>query len=89
MSVTEVRVREILKQELEIEMAIVRRDIVEKMMDAVVFKQQKVEDTNERRNEYYIGKFTEFEHKLLKNIEENTAMINDLSANYIGKVERM
>ena len=53
MSVTENTVRAIIEEE----MAAVKKSVVETMMNAVIFKQQKMQDANEKRDEEYIIKF--------------------------------
>lgn len=66
----EEQIRAILSQELDK----VKKSVVETMMNAVMYKQQKIQDEANQRNDEYVTRFAEIDQSLKELRQQQNAM---------------
>lgn len=67
----EEQIRAILSQELDK----VKKSVVETMMNAVMYKQQKIQDEANQRNDEYVSRFAEID-QLMKELKQQQNAMN-------------
>ncbi len=75
-------VREIVTQECEA----IKKSVVETMMNAVIFKQQKMQDSNDKRDEEYMIRFGQIDEQLKTHASQHSATAYELQTKATSKL---